>query len=167
MQKGIVFALVFLLAAACHSGKKTTSSSHPKPKPKPQTEAPAIATTFTVGGVVFQNSERLSPVLEKAQKEKRPVFVELHADWCAPCKVLEEEVFTQKQTFSFLNAHFLNFRADFDAENGQTIASIYEVKLLPTVLFLDPKGVVLERKTGGLTFSEIKRLGDSALAKMK
>ncbi len=167
MQKLTAFGFAILLAAACHSGKKSTSSSRPKPKSKPKIEAPAAAATFTIGGVIFQNSERLSPVLEKAQKEKRPVFVELHAKWCAPCKVLEEDVFTQKPTFSYLNAHFLNFRADFDAENGQTIASIYEVKTLPTILFLDPKGVVLERKTGGLTFSEIKRMGDSALAKMK
>lgn len=167
MQKLLIFCLALLLAAACDSSKKTTSTSRPKPKSKPKTEVPAATTTFTVGGVIFQNSALLSPILEKAQKEKRPVFVEMHASWCAPCKVLEEDVFTQKPTFSYLNTHFLNFRADFDAENGQTIASIYEVKSLPTILFLDPKGVVLERKTGGLTFSEIKRMGDSALAKMK
>ena len=163
MQKRIVFLFALVLAGACYSGKKATSSNHPKP----QTAVPATTGTFTVGGVIFQNSERLMPVLEMAQREKRPVFVELYASWCAPCKVLEEDVFTQKPTFTFLNANFLNFRADFDLEAGQTIASIYEVKTLPTILFLDPKGIVLERKTGGLTFSEIKRMGDSALAKMK
>lgn len=107
------------------------------------------------------------PVLEQAQREKKPVFVELYANWCAPCKVMEEEIFTQPETFHYLNKHFLNFRTDFDLQTGKTIASIYEVKTLPTVLFLDPQGVVLERHTGMANPSVLKTLGDSALAKMK
>ncbi len=107
------------------------------------------------------------PVLEQAQREKKPVFVDFYATWCAPCKVMEEEIFTQVATFRYLNLNFLNFRADFDAPAGQTIASLYEVKVLPTVLFLDPQGVVLERYTGMANPTTLRSLGDSALAKMK
>lgn len=107
------------------------------------------------------------PVLELAQREKKPVFVEFYAAWCAPCKVMEEEIFTQPPTFNYLNRHFLNFRTDFDSPAGKTIASIYEVKSLPTVLFLDPQGVVLERHTGMANPSVLRSLGDLALGKMK
>lgn len=107
------------------------------------------------------------PVLEQAQREKKPVFVEFYASWCAPCKVMEEEVFTQVETFRYLNMNFLNFRTDYDSPSGKTIASIYEVKSLPTVLFLDPQGVVLERHIGMANPSVLQSLGDSALIKMK
>ena len=65
------------------------------------------------------------------------------------------------------NSNFLNFHTDIDTPAGQTIASIYEVKVLPTVLFIDPQGVVLERHTGMANPSVLKTLGDSALRKMK
>ncbi len=173
MKKIIACLLLLAVVAACHHSKKSRSTAHkPKPKPKPAATSQAPKpkpdeATYTVGGVVFQNSDFLQPVLEKAQKEKRPVMVEFHAEWCAPCHMVEEDVFPQRQVYEYLNANFLNFRVDFDASNGKTLASLYEVKGLPTMLFLDPQGVVLERILGAVKHSEIKRTGDLALGRMK
>ena len=103
------------------------------------------------------------PVLEEAQRQKKPVFVEFYARWCAPCKVMEEEVFAHPEAYEYVNRYFLAFRTDFDSPAGRTIAEIYEVKTLPTVLFLDPQGVVLQRKTGMLTLTSLRSIGDAAL----
>jgi thioredoxin 1 len=156
MKNFSIIFVPFLLLVACHSTKKSTTMT-----PKGGGE------TITVGGVVFQSSEFLSPILEMAQREKKPVFLEFHAKWCAPCKLMEEDVFTQKPVSDYLNKHFLNFRADFDSENGKRLTGIYEVDGLPTVLFLDPQGVVLTRFKGAAQYSDLKKLGDAALAKMK
>jgi thiol:disulfide interchange protein len=161
----LVLLLCLSILFACGSSQKAAPAPRPKtvsqPKPTP------IATTSEAGSITWLDSERLMPVLEQAQREKKPVFVEFYASWCAPCKVMEEEIFTQQPTFTYLNKNFLNFRTDFDSPSGKTIASIYEVKTLPTVLFLDPQGVVLERHTGIANPSVLTSLGNSALAKMK
>lgn len=105
------------------------------------------------------------PVLELAQKENKPVFVVFYASWCAPCKVLEEDILTQPELYNFLNAKFLNFRTDFDSPAGRTIADIYSVEKLPTVLFLKPNGVVLQQHTGAAGSALLRSLGEAALQK--
>lgn len=131
--------------------RATTTSARSRP-------APAAASS----GIAWLESERLMPVLEEAQRQKKPVFVEFYASWCTPCKVMEEEVFSHPEAYQYVNQHFLAFRTDFDSPSGRTIAEIYEVKTLPTVLFLNPQGVVLQRKTGMLTLTTLRSIGDAA-----
>lgn len=154
------FVLILLVIAACESAKPAKKPAQPAAPWSTPVSAPK---SNAAKQVAWLDSERLMPVLERATRENRLVFVEFYASWCAPCKVMEEDVFTQTSVYQYLNANFLNFRTDFDSPAGKTIAEIYAVEKLPTILFLAPNGVVLERHTGIANPSVLKALGDSAL----
>jgi thiol:disulfide interchange protein len=174
--------LLFLCSTACNSSKKSKTSTRKPParstqapvKTKPNPPAPAppsstegsIAVIASATHVAWLDSERLMPVLEQAQRDDKAVFVVFSASWCAPCKVMEEEVFSRPDVFQHLNSKFLNFKADTDTEAGKAISAIHEVKGLPTVMFLSPNGVVLERYLGLANASKIFEMSESALEQM-
>ncbi|MBU6340699.1 MAG: thioredoxin family protein [Bacteroidetes bacterium] len=155
------FFLFFLaaLASCAHSNK----SQNTHQAPTQMKNAPVSS----ANGIAWRHSDKLAPVLEEAQKLKKPVFLEFYATWCGPCKVMEREVFSKPEVYNYLNANFINYHVDVDSPNGRTISEIYEIKGMPTVVFVDPKGVVIERELGLITTNRFKQVAEAALAKMK
>jgi thioredoxin-related protein len=56
-------------------------------------------------------------VLQEAQKQKKGIFVDVYTTWCAPCKWLDKEVFSQASVGDFFKQHFISYK--IDAEKGQ------------------------------------------------
>jgi thiol-disulfide isomerase/thioredoxin len=170
MKHILILIASFALLTACNTKppKKTSSysrstTSRPAPTPTSDTPAPvpdrpALPADYGDGQVLWVQSERLIPVLEEAKRVNKPVFVEFYAKWCAPCKVMDEEIFTQPTVYNSLNRNFLNVKLNFDLESAKTVASIYEVTSLPTILMLDAEGVVLQRHTGMMTVADFQRM---------
>lgn len=44
-------------------------------------------------GILFRgNTDSWQAVIEQAQEEGKPIFVDVHTDWCGPCKWMEQTV---------------------------------------------------------------------------
>jgi thiol:disulfide interchange protein len=155
-----------MLAASCTQGKKSQSAKNNTTKSSSGTSTAANSNEVSTG-IAWTKSDRLAPVLENAQKLKKPVFLEFYATWCGPCKVMDREVFKKPEVYNYLNQHFISYHVDVDDTNGRAISEIYEVTGMPTVVFVDPQGVVLERELGLITMDRFKKVAASALSKMK
>lgn len=96
--------------------------------------APAIGDELSWQGSV-------DVAMERAQAKNQYILVDLYADWCGWCKVLEREVFTAP-AFADFAADKVLLRVDVeDGGEGSRLQSRYEVRSLPTMLILDPHGV--------------------------
>ena len=113
----------------------------------------------------FTESDQLMPLLDQAKKESKLVFVDFYTDWCLPCKLMEKDVFMNKELGAFFNKNFINFKVDAEKGNGVNLAQIFSIKAYPTLLFLNEKGQVLERKEGAAYHTELKAMAESAIAK--
>lgn len=144
-----------MVLANCNTAKPTLS--------EPSSTAPeSVLPRFTFD---FQESDQLMPLLDKAVAEKKLLFVDFYTDWCLPCKMMEKDVFVDKELGLFFNTHFINFKVNAEKGNGINLAQIFEIKAYPTLLFLNEKGQVLERKEGAAYHTELKALAESAIAK--
>lgn len=101
-------------------------------------------------GIKFEDTKVWQQILEKAMNEDKLIFVDCYAEWCAPCKVLATNVFTQGNVGDFFNSNFINaqFEMERDAD-GIAHKEAWGVSAYPTLLFIDPQtGTVVHRLVG-------------------
>lgn len=83
----------------------------------------------------------------KLSKGKKPLIVNIHAEWCAPCNQLANEVlFTQAAKVLLKGA--IGVRFDFETKKGRVFTTKYGIIGLPSTLVLSPTGKELGRIQG-------------------
>lgn len=81
----------------------------------------------------------------EARRQRRPVLIVFTAQWCEYCQQMLEESFRDPAVVS-ISDQFVCVMVDADRES--LICSEFRVRAYPTVQFLSPRGVPLNRTTG-------------------
>ncbi|MGZ6971411.1 MAG: thioredoxin family protein, partial [Thermoanaerobaculia bacterium] len=68
-------------------------------------------------------------------------------DWCTWCHKLDHEVFTDERVKAALK-DVLPIRVNAEKGNGRRVAARYNVRGLPTLLFVNADGNVVKRSVG-------------------
>ena len=103
-----------------------------------------------------------------AHRLHRPVFYEFSAAWCAPCRMLEHEVFMNPAFATRINGRFVAVRViDTQREEGhntpevQALMDRYGVNAFPTIVIAAPDGSALNRVVGYPGLDKMAVLVDS------
>ncbi|MGE0641808.1 MAG: thioredoxin family protein [Thermoanaerobaculia bacterium] len=79
-----------------------------------------------------------SAALEAARKADKKILVDLFAEWCGWCKVMDQKVFSTPEFQSYAE-QFVLLRVDVeDGGYGTEIQQRFRANSLPTLLLLDP-----------------------------
>lgn len=81
----------------------------------------------------------------KALKEGKLFFVDFYADWCAPCKWMDETTFSDQGITSMLNSNYVSLKVNIDEFEGFSLKQQYKIKYLPTILIFNAEGELIDR----------------------
>jgi thiol:disulfide interchange protein len=119
-----------------------------------------------------------SKALEKAKQKPRLIFVDLYADWCVPCRIMDANVYSDPTVASLLNTRFYAVKLNADSQDeimcdGQkkTVQRCYfdvwELTALPAFVLIAPKGLSILTVTDSMSPQELQLMLYQFLEKEK
>jgi thiol:disulfide interchange protein DsbD len=122
----------------------------------------AVGVLLLAGGIVFAIPPKKLPGVQwekydakkiaEARAAGKPVVIDFYADWCLPCKELDEKTFTDARVMKELD-RYIRVKADLTIADDATTKALtkqYAILGVPTIVFVDASGneVPAARLTG-------------------
>ena len=110
--------------------------------------------SFAVGKVNFFEGSVIS-AKEKAMAEQKQYFLEFYADWCKPCKWMEENTYSDSELAEYIHGNYVPVKVNIDDFDGHALKQKYNVQYLPTIIVFDAQGNMLGKYEKSLNASKL------------
>ncbi|UYM14711.1 protein-disulfide reductase DsbD [Endozoicomonas euniceicola] len=137
--------IIFLVYGGCLIVGAARGNTDPlQPLAATVSTDPASTTTPANSRLVFTKTHsvtELNELLQQATLQELPVMVDVYADWCLSCKVMERTVFPDPDVRPLLEQlQLLKLDITDNTEHHQTWLNNYQLFGPPALLFFDPSG---------------------------
>ena len=81
--------------------------------------------------------EPLATTIREAMEKQKPILLDFHAAWCAPCRRMETETFTNKEVAALLDRYVV---LKIDTDEHTKLSESFGVTGLPDIRLLSANG---------------------------
>jgi thioredoxin 1 len=125
-----------------------------------------VLTASASAAVNWENNYEAA--LQKAKKESKLVMVDLYADWCGPCRLLDKNTFGNKDVEGRLSKEFIAVKIDLDrSKEAEGLAKKFGANAIPHVIFVDSDGKKISDIIGYVAANEFLKQLDGVAEKAK
>lgn len=98
-------------------------------------------------GIAFHKGT-WNEALQLAKEQGKPIFLDISASWCGPCKMLKSKTFPNQKVGEFYNTNFINVAVDGEKGEGIELARKYKIKGYPSLIYVDKNGKLISQTAG-------------------
>jgi len=125
-----------------------------------------LSVVLSQSTVRFQE-KGLQSALAQAKLENKPVLLLCYTTWCPHCKLMKEEVFTEKTVAEYFNKTYICAAQDMEKPEVVDLNKEVKINSYPTFIFYDSNGTIIYRIEGEFKPALFITEGEKALIKQK
>jgi thiol-disulfide isomerase/thioredoxin len=122
----------------------------------------ALISTQSFSQITFEHGT-LNEALKKAKEAKKPLFVDVFAVWCGPCKQMAATAFVDPEVTAFYNSNFISLKLDGEKNDGPEVMRKYGISAYPTLLYFNANGELVAKVVGGQQAKQLLAKGREVL----
>lgn len=125
-----------------------------------------IILLFVLGGMVTSNAqvefnhiesaEDMEQVWADASARNMPVFVDIYATWCGPCKWMDANVFATEAAGKYMNEAFINVKMDGESQFGRVFAMKSGLSAYPSFFLFNSSQDLMNTVVGAKPWEELQ-----------
>jgi thioredoxin-related protein len=99
--------------------------------------------------------EEMKATQKKASDQMLMLFVDVYADWCGPCKMMDSEVFSDPAVTKYMEAHYLSVKVDGESDFGRIYAAEQKLEGYPSMFIFSDEGERISKIVG---FTQVEEM---------